>query len=83
MDTPILEINLNKISYNAKYLKDLCDGAGIELFTVTKGFCAKLPIVKAIISSGIRLLADSRIQNIIKVKKELAEVKYMLVRIPM
>ncbi len=82
MDTPILEINLNKISYNAKYLKDLCDGAGIELFAVTKGFCAKLPIVKAIISSGIRLLADSRIQNIIKVKKELAEVKYMLVRIP-
>lgn len=82
MKTPILEINLKKVAHNAKHMKSLCDKQGIDMCVVTKGFSAAIPIVEAIISSGITFFADSRIQNISKVKKKFPHIKYMLIRIP-
>lgn len=82
LKTPILEINLSKIAHNAKHVKNMCDEQNIDLCVVTKGFCAIIPVVEAIISAGITFLADSRIQNIIKAKKKLPYVKYMMIRIP-
>ncbi len=82
MDTPVLEVNLNKIVHNTKHVKRLCADNGIDICVVTKGFCAKLPIVEAIVSAGVNFLGDSRIQNIKEVKKKLPQVKYMLIRIP-
>lgn len=82
LTTPVLEVNLEKIAHNAKHVKNICEKNNIELCVVTKGFCAVIPVVKALISSGITFLADSRIQNIIKVKKKFPYVKYMMIRIP-
>lgn len=82
MDTPELKIYLNTIAHNAKLIKDLCENNIIEICIVTKGFCAEIPIVKTIVNSGINFLADSRIQNIIKVKNQIPNVRYMLIRIP-
>ena len=82
MDTPVLEVNLSKIAHNAKMMKEICGSNGIDICIVTKGFCAELPIVRAFVDSGVNFLADSRIQNIIKVKNEFSNVRYMLVRIP-
>ncbi len=82
MDTPVLNIYLSKIAHNTKFIKDICVDNGIDICIVTKGFCAEMPIVKTIIDSGIDFLADSRLQNIIKVKNEIPGVRYMLIRIP-
>ena len=82
MDTPELEVHLNKIAHNAKFIKNLCDNNQIDVCIVTKGFCARMPIVKTIVNSGINFLADSRIQNIIKVKNQIPDIRYMLIRIP-
>lgn len=82
MNTPVLEINLKKISSNIKQLKNSCTEKGIDTCIVTKGFCALLPIVKTIVSSGINFLADSRVQNIIKVKNAFPDIRYMLIRVP-
>ncbi|HHY78205.1 MAG TPA: alanine/ornithine racemase family PLP-dependent enzyme [Clostridiales bacterium] len=82
MYTPVLEVNLGKIRYNAQKIKKICEKSNIEVCAVTKGFCADLNIVEAIIDSGIDFLGDSRIQNIIKVKKKFPHVKYMMIRIP-
>lgn len=82
LKTPALEINLAKITHNARHVKNICDKNDIELCVVTKGFCALLPVVEALISSGITFFADSRIQNIMKVKKKFPCVKYLMIRIP-
>lgn len=82
MNTPELKIYLKKIAHNAKFIKDICVDNGIDICIVTKGFCAEIPIVKAIIDSGVSFLADSRIQNIIKVKSKIPDARYMLIRIP-
>lgn len=82
MNTPVLEVNLSKVTHNVKMMKELCNSKGIDICIVTKGFCAELPIVQAIVNSGVNFFADSRIQNIKKVKNVLPNVRYMLVRIP-
>lgn len=82
MNTPVLQVELSKITHNAKRMKELCNSKSIDICIVTKGFCAELPIVRAIVNSGVNFFADSRIQNIIKVKSVFPDVRYMLVRIP-
>ena len=82
MYTPVLEVNLGKIKYNARKIKNFCEKSNIEICAITKGFCAELPIVEAFIEGGLSFLGDSRIQNIIKVKKKFPHVKYMMIRIP-
>lgn len=82
LKTPVLEVNLAKIAHNTNHVKNICDKNNIELCIVTKGFCAMIPVVEALISSGITFLADSRIQNIIKVKKRIPYVKYLMIRVP-
>jgi predicted amino acid racemase len=64
MLTPRIEINLEKIAHNAKALKDLYGSKGIDVIGVTKVVCGNPYIAKALVKSGIRILADSRIENI-------------------
>jgi len=82
MYTPILEINLDKIKHNTQKIKEFCEKSNIQVCAITKGFCADLPIVEAIIGGGINFLGDSRVQNIIKAREKFPNVKYMMIRIP-
>lgn len=82
MHTPVLEINLDKIKHNAQKIKNFCEKYDIKVCAITKGFCADLSIAEAIIEAGLDFLGDSRIQNIIKMKKKFPQVKYMMIRIP-
>jgi predicted amino acid racemase len=63
-DYPCVETNLNKITHNTKQIMSLCDKKGIEVVTVTKVFCAKKPIVNAMLKGGIEIVGDSRIENL-------------------
>ncbi|SHJ38835.1 Predicted amino acid racemase [Geosporobacter subterraneus DSM 17957] len=81
MGYPRLEINLEKIRHNVSRLTAQCSEKGIEIAAVTKVFCGDPKIAKVLVEAGATMLADSRIQNIKKMKE--LPVPKMLLRIPM
>ncbi|MBU3143896.1 ornithine racemase Orr [Clostridium sp. CF012] len=78
---PCVDVDLGKLTHNAKTILDLCNKVHIEVASVTKVFCAQRPITEAILKSGIKGVADSRISNL-KNSKDLDCTKLMI-RIPM
>jgi len=78
---PCVEVNLEKLTHNAKTILKMCNKKHIEVTSVTKVFCAQLPIVEAILAAGVTQVADSRILNLKKLKD--LKCKKMLLRIPM
>lgn len=78
---PCIDINLNKIAHNTHIISSYCNNKGIDIAAVSKVFCAEIPIVKTIIDTGIKIIGDSRIENLEKIKN--LNCKKMLLRIPM
>jgi ornithine racemase len=82
MATPRIEINLGKISHNAKALKKLYGSKGINVFGVTKVVCGNPDIADVLIKSGIILIADSRIANIKRMRDAGIKAQFLLLRTP-
>ncbi len=80
MVTPRIEINLRKIAHNAKTLKELYGSKGIDVIGVTKVVCGDTKIAEIILKSGIRILADSRISNIKKMRDAGIQAQFLLLR---
>lgn len=80
MITPRIEINLRKIAHNAKTLKELYGSKGIDVIGVTKVVCGDTKIAEIILKSGIRILADSRIANIKKMRDAGIQTQFLLLR---
>jgi len=80
--TPRIEIDLDKISYNASLLKKWYGKKGIEVTGVIKGVAGSVPVAKALYLSGINNLADSKIANIRKMKEAHIPATYILLRSP-
>jgi len=78
-----LEIELGKITENARRVAEVCSRRNIEVLGVTKGFSAIPRIVEAIISGGIDKLADSRLENIMSLRYLGFTQEMTLLRIPM
>ncbi|MCX7904594.1 MAG: ornithine racemase Orr [Caloramator sp.] len=78
---PRVEVNLNKLKENANFLARLSEKHGIKIMGVTKCFCAIPELSKALVEGGVEYIADSRIENLIKLKE--LDVKKVLLRIPM
>ncbi|MHA1727567.1 MAG: alanine/ornithine racemase family PLP-dependent enzyme [Promethearchaeota archaeon] len=79
---PNLEINLKKIQHNAKTLNNLLTGRNISIIGVTKVILGSPSIARELTQAGIKYLGDSRINNIIKMKQNNVNAKYVLIRIP-
>ncbi len=77
---PRINIDLNKLKQNLDWLTTHCHERGIEVAVVTKVFCADSEICKVIEKSDADLYADSRIQNLDKIKTTKPK---QLLRIPM
>ncbi|MFW6263404.1 MAG: alanine/ornithine racemase family PLP-dependent enzyme [Thermotogota bacterium] len=80
---PVIKINLQNIKKNAAFLKEMCSQKGVDVAAVTKVVCANPDIAKELLNAGITMLADSRMQNIIRLRNAGIEAPLMLVRIPM
>ena len=78
----ILEIDLDKIKYNTSQVTERCHRKGIEVIGVTKAFSAIPQIVSAMVEGGIDGLADSRLENIIELRKNGFTQPITLLRIP-
>lgn len=77
-----LEIYLQKIEENARTIVQKCRPMGIEVLGVTKGFTAIPRIVEAMTRGGIESLADSRLENIVSLRKKGFRQSITLLRIP-
>lgn len=65
---PRIEISLPQIRDNARMLSELYGQKGISIMGVSKAVLGEPSIVKAMIQGGARFIADSRIENIEKMK---------------
>ncbi len=73
-------VDLNKIQKNAEIILNKCEKFGINVTAVTKMHGADPIICRALIEAGVRILADSRIENLMNIKDISCE-KWLL-RIP-
>ena len=82
MTTPRIEIDLAKISHNARALSKLYGARGIGLFGVTKVVCGSPAIAEVLVNAGIDTLADSRVHNIVKMRQAGIKARFVLLRSP-
>ncbi len=80
MIMPRIEIDLGKIAHNAKTLKELYGSKGINVIGVTKVVCGDPVIAEVLVKSGITILADSRIENIVKMHDADIHTQFLLLR---
>jgi ornithine racemase len=78
---PRVEVSLSKLEHNTRLMRELCKRNGVDFWGVTKVFCAIPEAAQAIVDGGASMLADSRVENLIKIKD--IPVKKVLLRIPM
>ncbi len=83
MPTPRLEIDLKKLVENAQFVKALCDARGVEMSIVTKVTSGSVEIAQSLLSAGFSSFAESRIQNIQKLRAAGIQAQLMLLRSPM
>lgn len=80
---PRLLIDTEKIRNNTSVIRDLAKGSGMSIFGVTKAASGDPIIGRAMLSGGALGLADSRIENIMKLKEKGIGSPMMLLRNPM
>ena len=68
MSTPRLTIGLDKIEHNSRTLVELCSEHGIAVTGVTKATCGNPEVAKAMLRGGVCSIADSRLENIHRLK---------------
>jgi len=77
---PRIEIALDKIAHNAKILIELYGSKGIDVIGVTKVVCGAPAVAEVLVKSGFNVLADSRIENIIKMHDAEIYAQFLLLR---
>jgi predicted amino acid racemase len=82
MSNPRLRIDLAKITHNACKVVEISRGHGIEVTGVTKGAAGLPEVAKAMLAGGIERLADSRLDNIARLRAAGIQVPITLLRSP-
>jgi len=82
MATLQLTIDLAKITDNARRTLSICRPFGIEVVGVTKVVCGMPEVARAMIAGSIKMLGDSRLENIGRMQKAGIEVPMLLLRSP-
>lgn len=82
MSDPQISIDLARIEHNARTVVDLCRGAGITPFGVTKGTCGMPQVARAMLRGGVAGIAESRFENIRRLRDAGIDCPIMLLRSP-
>lgn len=77
---PRIEITLSEIQHNAQILCNLYGQKGITLMGVSKAVLGDPLIVEAMILGGVQFIADSRLENIQKMKRAGISTQFVLLR---
>lgn len=82
MSLPEIVIDLAKITKNVEVIKRIADPYQVDVVGVTKSLSGEPKIAAAMLAGGIRMLADSRLENLARLKRAFPEVPLMLLRLP-
>ena len=82
MTYPYLTIDLDKIEHNARAIVGLCSEHGIEVAGVTKLTCGHPEIARSMLRGGVTMIADSRLENILRLQQAGIAAPMMLLRLP-
>ena len=77
---PRIEIALSKIQHNARTLCELYGKQGISLMGVSKAVLGEPLIAEAMIRGGVEFIADSRLENIQRMKNARISARFVLLR---
>lgn len=83
MSNPRLQINCSKIAENSALLMQILKPLSIDIVPVTKVFMGHPVIARILIDAGATQLADSRIENIERMRSAGIDIPIMLIRTPM
>src|SRR5437868_5795940 len=82
MPGPQVTIDLERIEHNARTVVSWCAEAGISTFGVTKGACGMPQVARAMLRGGVSGLAESRFENIKRLREAGIDAPVMLLRSP-
>ena len=82
MQTPCLHIDLGKIEHNARRIVGLCRRHGIDVAGVTKVTCGHPGVARAMLRGGVGTIADSRLENLRRLRADGVGARLMLLRVP-
>ncbi|WP_319422961.1 alanine/ornithine racemase family PLP-dependent enzyme [Pleurocapsa sp. FMAR1] len=77
---PRIEITLSKIEHNARMLCELYGQGGISLMGVSKAVLGEPLIASAMIRGGVKFIADSRLENIQRMRNARISAQFVLLR---
>ncbi len=80
--TPRLEIYPERIRANAAAIIQQCHAVGVKVACVTKVTSAHPQVAAAMVAGGADMLADSRVENLWKLRNAGFKGPFMLLRIP-
>ncbi|GAA6191175.1 alanine/ornithine racemase family PLP-dependent enzyme [Phaeobacter sp. NW0010-22] len=83
MNTPRIEVHLNKIRHNAQTVVGRLKTRGISVTGVTKAVCGHPTIAQAMLDGGVLALAEARLSNVRKLRKAGITCSITLIRTPM
>ena len=83
MTAPRLEIDLRKIRHNARTLVEFLKGRGISVTGVTKATLGSPTIANEFLAAGVRVIGDSRIENLESMRRAGIRAPMTLIRSPM
>lgn len=82
MSGPQVTIDLDRIERNARAVVSTCAAGGIKVFGVTKGTCGMPQVARAMLRGGVAGLAESRFENIRRLRESGISAPVMLLRSP-
>lgn len=82
MSAPQITIDLGCIERNARTVVSRCAASGIQVFGVTKGTCGMPHVARAMLRGGVAGIAESRFENIRRLKDSGISCPIMLLRSP-
>jgi predicted amino acid racemase len=82
MSGPQITIDLARIEKNARVITGRCAEEGIKVFGVTKGTCGMPHVARAMLRGGVVGLAESRFENIRRLRDSGIDCPIMLLRSP-
>ncbi len=77
---PRIEIALSKIEHNTRVLCEQYGRRGISLMGVSKAFLGDPDIALAMVQGGVKYIADSRIENIQRMREAGVSSRFVLLR---
>jgi ornithine racemase len=75
-------VDLDKITLNARATVDLCARHGVTVAAVTKAVCGEPEIVRAILAGGVTTIAESRLDNVRRIREAGIDCDVLLLRLP-